>query len=91
MAIFIWITKPLPDAVLFAHNRHLTLFVASANGHVVGYGRLSDFFDENGGLSARAGKRAWGVSNLRCDVPSPATLRSVYCHCNEKARSICRL
>jgi hypothetical protein len=43
MAIFIWITKPLPDAVLFAHNRHPTLVVASANGHLVSYGRLSDF------------------------------------------------
>jgi hypothetical protein len=74
MAIFIWITKPLPDAVLFAHNRHPTLVVASANGHVVSYGRLSDFLMKMAAFRLGQASELGGYQT--CDVMCRHQLRS---------------
>ena len=74
MAIFIWITKPLPDAVLFAHNRHPTLVVASANGHLVSYGRLSDFLMKMAAFRLGQASELGGYQT--CDVMCRHQLRS---------------
>ena len=74
MAMFIWITKPLPDAVLFAYDRHPTLVVASAYGHVVSYGRLSDFLMKMAAFRLGQASELGGYQT--CDVMCRHQLRS---------------
>ena len=74
MAIFIWITKPLPDAVLFAHNRHPTLVVASADGHLASDGRLSDFLMKMAAFRLGQASELGGYQT--CDVMCRHQLRS---------------
>ena len=74
LAVSLWIIKPVPDAVLFAENLKPTLVVASANGHLVSYGRLSDFLMDMAAL--RLGQRHAGASHQNCDDMCYHQLRS---------------
>ena len=52
--------KPVPNAVLFAENCKPTLVVASANGHLASYGKLSDLLMDMAAL--RLGQKHVGDS-----------------------------